>query len=144
VYILYTFAFKVKVNRMKKIITTSKAPTPIGPYSQGVVLGNLLFTSGQIALDSLTGDLILVDIKSETHKVMSNLNALLEEAGTGFNNVVKTSIFLKSMEDFAAVNEVYASYFSTTDFPARETVQVAKLPRDVNIEISMVVEIIEQ
>jgi 2-iminobutanoate/2-iminopropanoate deaminase len=129
---------------MKKIITTSKAPTPIGPYSQGVVLGNLLFTSGQIALDSLTGDLILVDIKSETHKVMSNLNALLEEAGTGFNNVVKTSIFLKSMEDFATVNEVYASYFSTTDFPARETVQVAKLPRDVNIEISMVVEIIEQ
>jgi 2-iminobutanoate/2-iminopropanoate deaminase len=126
---------------MKKIITTSKAPTPIGPYSQGVVLGNLLFTSGQIALDSLTGDLILVDIKSETHKVMSNLNALLEEAGTGFNNVVKTSIFLKSMEDFAAVNEVYASYFSTTDFPARETVQVAKLPRDVNIEISMIVEI---
>ncbi len=129
---------------MKKIITTSKAPTPIGPYSQGVVLGNLLFTSGQIALDSLTGDLILFDIKSETHKVMSNLNALLEEAGTGFNNVVKTSIFLKSMEDFAAVNEVYASYFSTTDFPARETVQVAKLPRDVNIEISMMVEIIEQ
>ena len=126
---------------MKKIITTSKAPTPIGPYSQGVVLGNLLFTSGQIALDSLTGDLILVDIKSETHKVMSNLNALLEEAGTGFNNVVKTSIFLKSMEDFATVNEVYASYFSTTDFPARETVQVAKLPRDVNIEISMIVEI---
>jgi 2-iminobutanoate/2-iminopropanoate deaminase len=92
-------------------------------------------------LDSLTGDLILVDIKSETHKVMSNLNALLEEAGTGFNNVVKTSIFLKSMEDFATVNEVYASYFSTTDFPARETVQVAKLPRDVNIEISMIVEI---
>ena len=127
---------------MKKIINTSKVPAPIGPYSQGVVIGNMLFTSGQIALDASKGNLVLDDIKTESHKVMSNLKELLAAANTNFDNVIKTSIFLKSMDDFAAVNEVYASYFSTSDFPARETVQVAKLPRDVNVEISMVVEIL--
>ena len=127
---------------MKKIINTSKVPAPIGPYSQGVVIGNMLFTSGQIALDASTGNLVLDDIKTESHKVMNNLKELLAAANTNFDNVIKTSIFLKSMDDFAAVNEVYASYFSTSDFPARETVQVAKLPRDVNVEISMVVEIL--
>ena len=125
----------------KKIIHTTNAPAPIGPYSQAVQIGNLVYTSGQVALDAATGNLIMDDIKIETHQVMKNLKAILDAAGTTFDHAIKTSIFLKSMDDFGAVNEVYASYFSSTDFPARETVQVAKLPRDVNVEISMVVEV---
>jgi len=125
---------------MKKIISTTKVPTPIGPYSQGVVIGNLLFTSGQIALDATTNNLVMGDIKTETRKVMDNLNALLTEATTNFENVIKTSIFLKNMDDFAEVNEVYGSYFNNS-YPARETVQVSRLPKDVNVEISMIVAI---
>lgn len=122
---------------MKKIISTSKAPSAIGPYSQAVKVGNMLFTSGQVAIHPETGDLVMDDIKTETHRVMNNLNAVLREAGMSFENTVKSSIFLSDMDDFAQVNEVYASYFSS-DYPARETVQVAKLPKGVNVEISMI------
>ena len=97
----------------------------------------MLFTSGQVAIHPETGELILDDVKTETHQVMSNMKAVLAEAGMTFENVVKTSIFLQNMNDFAAVNEVYASYF-TSDYPARETVQVACLPKNVNVEISMI------
>ncbi len=121
----------------KKIIKTSGAPAPIGPYNQAVKAGNLLFISGQIALNAADGTLYQDDIKIETAKVMDNLKAILEAAGLSFTNVVKTSIFLMDMGQFSAVNEVYATYFSD-NFPARETVQVAGLPRGVNVEISMV------
>lgn len=125
---------------MKKIISTENAPSAIGPYSQAVVAGNLLFTSGQIAIDPKSGELNMSSIATETKQVMTNMAAVLAAAGTSFNNVVKTSIFLKNMDDFNAVNEVYAAFFDS-DFPARETVQVAKLPKDVNVEISMVAQL---
>ncbi|MBS1587799.1 MAG: RidA family protein [Bacteroidetes bacterium] len=121
----------------KKIIRTDKAPAPIGPYNQAVMAGNMLFISGQIALDAATGELVQGDVKSETQKVMENLQAILTEAGMSFANIVKTSIFLKSMGDFAQVNEVYGSYF-TENPPARETVEVSALPKGVNVEISMI------
>lgn len=121
---------------MKKIIHTGKAPEPIGPYSQAVIAGNMLFASGQIALVPGTGELNIGDIATETHQVMKNVGALLEAAGLTYSHIVKTSIFLKDMNQFAAVNEVYGSYF-TKNFPARETVQVAALPRNVNVEISV-------
>jgi len=121
----------------KKIICTDKAPAPIGPYNQAVMAGNMLFISGQIALDAATGQLVQTDIKAETIKVMENLQAILSEAGMDFSNVVKTGIFLKSMNDFAQVNEIYGGYF-TTDPPARETVEVSALPKGVNVEISMI------
>lgn len=123
---------------MKTIINTPNAPAPIGPYSQAVKYGNLLFVSGQIAIDPTTGVYAPADIETEARQVMENLKAILTEAGTGFENVIKTTIFLKSMDDFAKVNEVYGSYFKA-DFPARETVQAAKLPKDANVEISVVV-----
>ena len=122
---------------MKKIINTSKAPAPIGPYSQAVFVNGLLFVSGQVAFDPANGNLVLDDIKTETNRVMENIKAILTEAGMSFDNVVKTSIFLADMGNFAQVNEVYGSYFSK-DFPARETVQVAKLPKEVNVEISVI------
>lgn len=121
----------------KQIINTSGAPAPIGPYNQAVKAGGMLFISGQIALDPADGTLYQGDVKIETTKVMNNLQAILQEAGMDFSNVVKTSIFLMDMGQFAAVNEVYATYF-TGNFPARETVQVAGLPRGVNVEISMI------
>jgi len=124
----------------KKVINTSNAPTPIGPYSHAVQIGNLLYTSGQVALDAHTGELVMTNITAETHQVMKNLKAILEAAGTDFSRGIKTSIFLKNMDDFTSVNEAYASYF-TGNYPARETVQVAKLPRNVNVEISMIVEV---
>jgi 2-iminobutanoate/2-iminopropanoate deaminase len=123
---------------MKKIITTSKAPAPIGPYNQAVLVNGTLFTSGQIAFDPITGDLVLDDIKSETKQVLENLKAVLTEAGMTFENVVKTSIFIAEMNDFSAINEVYGSYFNDETAPARETVQVACLPKNVNVEISMI------
>lgn len=123
---------------MKKIITTSKAPAPIGPYNQAVLTGNTLYTSGQIALDPKTGNLVLDDIKTETHQVMNNMKAVLEKANMTFENVVKTSIFIADMNDFGAINEVYGSYFNNETAPARETVQVACLPKNVNVEISMI------
>lgn len=122
----------------KKIIRTEKAPAPIGPYNQAVQLGNMLFISGQIAIDPATGELYQGDIQTETEKVMSNLRAILQSAGMDFNNVVKTSIFLMDMGQFAAVNEVYGQYFDDATAPARETVQVAGLPKGVQVEISMI------
>lgn len=124
---------------MKKIITSKNAPLPIGPYSHGnlVTAQQLLFVSGQVGKDAITGELVLNDIKSETHKVMSNIKAILEEAGMQFNDVVKTTIFLKDLDNFALVNDVYGSYFSG-NFPARETVEVSRLPLDVNVEISVI------
>jgi 2-iminobutanoate/2-iminopropanoate deaminase len=121
----------------KKIIYTDKAPAPIGPYNQAVQYGNMLFISGQIALDGQTGNLIQTDIQAETAQVMKNLEQILHAAGMDFSNVLKASIFLMDMGQFAQVNEVYASYF-TADPPARETVQVAGLPKAVNVEISMI------
>lgn len=123
---------------MKKIIFTGKAPAPIGPYNQAVLFGNTLFTSGQIALHPETGELVLDDIETETRQVMENMKAVLEEAGMTFENVVKTSIFIMNMNNFAKINGVYGSYFDEKTAPARETVQVAGLPKNVNVEISMI------
>jgi len=121
----------------KKIINTTNAPAPIGPYNQAVQFGNLLFVSGQIPLDAATGSLVQDDIQAETRKVMENLAAILKEAGMDFSNVLKSTIFLMDMGKFAQVNEIYGSYF-TENAPARETVQVAGLPRGVNVEISVI------
>ncbi len=123
---------------MKKIITTSKAPAPIGPYNQAVLVNNMLFTSGQVAFHPESGKLILEDVQTETKQVMENLKAVLEEANMTFENVVKSSIFIADMNDFTKINETYGSYFNDETAPARETVQVARLPRDVNVEISMI------
>jgi len=121
----------------KKIIRTDNAPAPIGPYNQAVQFGNMLFVSGQIALDAASGELVQGDIQTETKKVMENLKAILTEAGMDFSNVLKSTIFLMDMGQFAQVNEVYGSYFGE-DAPARETVQVAGLPKGVKVEISVV------
>jgi len=120
-----------------KIINTPNAPAPIGPYSQAVVAGNLLFISGQIPIDPATGSVVSGDIIAETHQVMHNLRAILTEAGISFNQVVKTTILLSDMGMFADVNTVYGKYF-TGNFPARETYAVKGLPKNVNVEISMV------
>jgi 2-iminobutanoate/2-iminopropanoate deaminase len=121
----------------KTIIRTDNAPAPIGPYNQAVQFGNMLFISGQIALDPASGNLVMDDIKTETNLVMKNLQAILAEAGMNFGNVIKTTIFLIDMGQFSQVNEVYGSYFSE-GAPARETVQVSGLPKGVNVEISMI------
>jgi 2-iminobutanoate/2-iminopropanoate deaminase len=123
---------------MKKIYNTTNAPEPLGPYNQAVMAGNMFFTSGQIAINPKNGMLILDNITDETHQVMINLKAVLNSANIGFENVVKSSIFISSMEDFNDINDVYGSYFNTDNAPARETVQVAKLPKGVNVEISMI------
>jgi 2-iminobutanoate/2-iminopropanoate deaminase len=122
---------------MKKVINTNNAPAPIGPYSQAISAGNFVFVSGQIPLDPSTGEIVLENVKAETKQVMENIRAVLLEAGLNFNNIVKTSIFLTDMQTFAQVNEVYGTYF-TDQFPARETVQVAALPKNVNVEISVI------
>ena len=132
-----TFNNKNKTD-MKRIINTSNAPKPIGPYNQAVISGDLMFISGQVAFDPNTDELVLDDIQSETKQVMENLKSILEEANLSFNNVVKTTIFLSDMNDFQQVNEVYGSYFSNNQAPARETVEVSRLPKDVNVEISMI------
>jgi len=123
---------------MKKIIFTDKAPAPIGPYNQAVLIKDTLYTSGQIAINPANGELVLDDIKTETKQVMENLKAILEAAGMTFENVIKTTIFIMNMGDFANINEVYGSYFNKKTAPARETVQVACLPKNVNIEISII------
>ena len=123
---------------MKKIITTKNAPAPLGPYNQAVFAGDTLYISGQIALDVTTDEFVTEEIAAETKLVMKNLEAILTEAGLTFENVVKSSIFLSDMENFAAVNTVYASYFDEETAPARETVEVANLPKYVNVEISMI------
>ena len=122
---------------MKKIIFTDKAPAPIGPYNQAVLVGNTLYTSGQIAFNPETMELVLTDIETETKQVMENMKAVLEAADMTFENVVKTTIFIMDMNDFARINTVYGSYFDEKTAPARETVQVAGLPKGVNVEISM-------
>ena len=123
---------------MKTIIQTPKAPAPIGPYNQAILVDNTLYASGQIALDPKTMELVNRDIETETTQVMKNLSEVLKAAGMDFANVVKTTIFLYNMGDFAAVNEVYGSYFNHEIAPARETVQVAALPKNVRVEISVI------
>ena len=121
----------------KTIINTPKAPSPIGPYNQAVMIGSMVFISGQICIDPATGDLKNKDIQEETHQVMHNLKAILYAAEMDFSHVLKTTIFITDMNQFGAVNEVYGKYFEA-DFPARETVQVSALPKFVNVEISMI------
>ena len=123
---------------MKKIIQTDKAPAPIGPYNQAVWAGNTLYVSGQIALDPATGKLIDESIEAETEQVMQNLSAVLREAGLGFGDVVKAPIFVKDMHQFARINAVYGNFFDADTAPARETVEVANLPKFVNVEISVI------
>ena len=121
----------------KEIINTNNAPAPIGPYSQAIKTGNLLFVSGQVALKPGTNDMANADIIEETHQVLQNLKAILQEAGMNFSNIVKTTIFLSDMDLFSQVNEIYAKYFEG-NFPARETVAVKGLPKNANVEISVV------
>lgn len=123
---------------MKKIINTSKAPAPIGPYNQAVLVGNTLYTSGQIALHPETMELILDDIKTETKQVMENMKAVLKAAEMTFENVIKSSIFISDMNNFSEINAIYGQYFDEATAPARETVEVANLPKFVNVEISMI------
>jgi 2-iminobutanoate/2-iminopropanoate deaminase len=125
-------------NEMKKIITSANAPAPIGPYNQAVWGGNTLYISGQIAMDPESGALIEGDIQKETEQVMDNLKAILIEAGLSFENVVKATIFIKDMHQFAAVNEIYGRFLKPESAPARETVEVSNLPKFVNVEISMI------
>ncbi|MDH5415203.1 MAG: Rid family detoxifying hydrolase, partial [Flavobacteriaceae bacterium] len=121
---------------MKKIITTKQAPAPIGPYNQAILIKDTLYTSGQIAINPANGNLVLTNIEDETRQVMENLKAVLAAAEMTFENVVKTSIFIADMNDFTKINAVYGSYFNDANAPARETVQVACLPKKVNVEIS--------
>jgi 2-iminobutanoate/2-iminopropanoate deaminase len=121
----------------RTIINTSDAPAPIGPYNQAIQSGNMLFISGQICIEPASGQLKNKDVQEETHQVMHNLKAILTAAGMDFSNVVKTTIFITDMNRFGEINEVYGKYF-TSDFPARETVQVSALPKFVNVEISMI------
>jgi 2-iminobutanoate/2-iminopropanoate deaminase len=122
---------------MKNIINTALAPAPIGPYSQAVIAGNLLFVSGQIAINPQSGILVNENIEIETQQVMENIAAVLEKAGAAWENIVKTTIFLKDMNNFPKVNNVYGSVFKS-DYPARETVEVSRLPKDANVEISVI------
>lgn len=123
---------------MKKIINTTNAPAPIGPYNQAVLSGNTLYTSGQIAINPKTKELVLNNIESETEQVMHNLKAVLEAANMTFEHVVKSTIFISNMDDFTQINTVYGGFFNEANAPARETVQVARLPKNVNVEISMI------
>jgi 2-iminobutanoate/2-iminopropanoate deaminase len=129
---------KKKYIQMKKIITTKKAPAPIGPYNQAVLSGNTLYTSGQIAINPKTGKLVLDSIKEETKQVMENLKEVLTAAEMTFENVIKTSIFISDMHNFGEINEIYGTYFNEETAPARETVEVANLPKFVNVEISAI------
>ena len=122
----------------KQIITTPNAPTPIGPYNQAVLINGTLYTSGQIAIDPKTGELVMDSIEVETTQVMENMKAVLAAANMTFDNVVKTSIFIKNMNDFTKINSVYSKYFDEATAPARETVEVGNLPKYVNVEISMI------
>lgn len=124
---------------MKIIINTDQAPAPIGPYNQAVAFNGLLFMSGQIAINPATGDLIQDNIEAETHRVMDNIGAILTKAGATFEDILKSTVFLKDMADFARFNAVYGSYFNHETAPARETVQVVALPKNVNVEISVIV-----
>ena len=121
----------------KTVITTNSAPAPIGPYNQAILVNDTLYISGQVCIDPASNNLKNKDLQEETHQVMQNLKAILQEASMTFNNVVKTTIFLTDMNRFSEVNEIYGKYFEA-DFPARETVQVSALPKFVNVEISMI------
>ena len=123
---------------MKKIITSKNAPSPIGPYNQAVIANGFMYISGQVGMNPKTGKIIKDSISDETEQVMKNLSSILNEASINFENVVKTTIFLSDMNDFSLVNEVYGKYFDEDTAPARETVQVSKLPLGVNVEISMI------
>jgi 2-iminobutanoate/2-iminopropanoate deaminase len=123
---------------MKTIIFTEKAPAPIGPYNQAVLTGNTLYTSGQIAINPATGELVTDSIETETKQVMENLKAVLAATNMTFENVIKSTIFISDMNDFTAINSIYGAYFDEKSAPARETVQVAGLPKNVNVEISMI------
>lgn len=123
---------------MKKIINTKKAPAPIGPYNQAILAGDTLYTSGQIAIDPSSGELVIDTIENETNQVMENMKAVLAEANMTFENVVKTTIFISNMNDFLKINTVYGNYFNADTAPARETVEVANLPKFVHVEISMI------
>ena len=122
---------------MKETISTEKAPSAIGPYSQAVKAGNMVFCSGQIPIDPTTGEFVSNNVAEQTHQVLTNLSAVLEAAGTSLNNVVKTTVFLADMNDFTAMNEIYAEFFSDNK-PARATVQAARLPRDARVEIDCI------
>lgn len=126
---------------MRKVIHTTNAPKAIGPYSQAIIHNGLIFVSGQVPVNPATGEVVTSSFAVEVHQVMSNVNAILEEAGTNINNAVKVSIFLSDMNNFTELNELYASYFSTDQYPARECVQVARLPRNVNVEISVIAQV---
>lgn len=119
-------------------INTPNAPAAIGPYSHAVVVNGMVYTSGQVAMNPETKEIVTSGVADETHQVMKNLEAILKEVGTSFDKVIKATIFLQNMDDFPTVNEVYGSYLTEGKFPARETVQVARLPRNVNVEISMI------
>lgn len=129
---------EINYSFMKKIINTKHAPAPIGPYNQAVLTSGTLYTSGQIAINPKTGELVTNDITTETEQVMANLKAVLEAANMTFDNVVKTTIFISDMNNFSKINEVYSNYFEEATAPARETVEVANLPKYVNVEISMI------
>jgi 2-iminobutanoate/2-iminopropanoate deaminase len=122
---------------MKDVILTARGPKPIGPYSQAIQSNGFLFLSGQVALDPQSGELVGADVRQQTERVFENLKAVLEAGGTSFNHVVKTTVFLKDMNDFAAMNEVYARYFTAAP-PARSTVQAARLPKDALVEIEVI------
>ena len=136
--ICFLLIFQISFSQTdKKIIYTDKAPKPIGPYSQAILSGNTLYLSGQIALDSSTGKIIEGDIQKEARQVLDNIKNVLETAGYKMKDIVKTTIYLTDMENFAAVNKIYATYFEG-NFPARETVQVAALPKKARVEISVI------
>jgi len=122
---------------MKQIIISKNAPEPIGPYNQAIKINGMLFISGQIAINPLNGNMVTADIVAETKQVMNNLNAILSEAGMDFSHVVKSSIFVKDLNNFATINKVYSEYFPA-NAPARETVEVSRLPKDANVEISCI------
>ena len=128
----------INVYNMKKIIYTKKAPDPVGPYSQAIFVNSTLYISGQVAINPETGKIENSNIENETLQVMKNLEAILNEVGFNFKNVIKSSIFLSDMNNFNAVNKVYGSFFSVEDAPARVTVEVSRLPMDVNVEIDMI------
>lgn len=123
---------------MRKIVQTKAAPAAIGPYSQGNIFGNLIFTSGQVPLDPATGNIVGTTIEEQTEQALKNVKAILEEAGSSMHNVLKTTVFIKNMNDFAAMNGVYAKYFAEGSYPSRSAVEVARLPKDVLVEIETI------
>lgn len=138
VFILLLFLLTMSGGKVeKRIIYTEKAPKPIGPYSQAIIAGDFIFTSGQIPIDPKTNQLVQGDIKEQTRQVLENLKAILEEAGVTFDDVVKVTVYMKDLNEFSAMNEVYSEYFKNSP-PARTTVEVSRLPRDVKIEIDLI------